>query len=54
MKVSAAVDGKEIGSVKSELLCRSLFDLYIGEQPFDKQAKEAVGRTFLRQLSATA
>lgn len=37
-----AVDGKEVGSIESKLLCRSLLDLYIGEEPFDKQAKEDV------------
>ncbi|KAL5561681.1 hypothetical protein UlMin_031428 [Ulmus minor] len=36
------IDGKEVGSVESKLLCRSILDLYIGEDPFDKQAKEDV------------
>ncbi|KAM1057929.1 hypothetical protein ACFX15_030490 [Malus domestica] len=36
------IDGKEVGSIESKLLCRSLLDLYIGEEPFDKQAKEDV------------
>uniref|UniRef100_A0A0D6QW10 Chalcone isomerase domain-containing protein n=1 Tax=Araucaria cunninghamii TaxID=56994 RepID=A0A0D6QW10_ARACU len=36
------IDGKEIGSIQSQLLCRSLFDLYIGEEPLDKQAKEKI------------
>ncbi|KAF3436291.1 hypothetical protein FNV43_RR23383 [Rhamnella rubrinervis] len=36
------IDGKEVGSIQSKLLCRSLLDLYIGEEPFDAQAKEDV------------
>ncbi|XP_062085741.1 fatty-acid-binding protein 1 [Humulus lupulus] len=36
------IDGKEVGSIQSKLLCRSILDLYIGEDPFDKQAKEDV------------
>lgn len=34
------IDGQVVGSIQSKLLCQSLFDLYIGEDPFDKQAKE--------------
>lgn len=34
------IDGKEVGSIQSKLLCQSVFDLYIGEDPFDKRAKE--------------
>lgn len=37
-----AVDGKEVGSIESKLLCRSILDLYIGEDPFDRQAREDV------------
>ncbi|XP_026456405.1 fatty-acid-binding protein 1-like [Papaver somniferum] len=36
------IDGKEVGSIQSKLLCRSIFDLYIGEDPFDTQAKEDI------------
>ena len=36
------VDGNEVGSIPSKILCRSILDLYIGEDPFDKQAKEDV------------
>lgn len=35
-----AVDGKEVESTESEVLCRSILDLYIGDDPFDKNAKE--------------
>lgn len=34
------VDGKEVGSIQSKLLCRSILDLYIGDDPFDQQAKD--------------
>ncbi|KAJ9696190.1 hypothetical protein PVL29_008438 [Vitis rotundifolia] len=36
------IDGKEAGNIQSQLLCRSILDLYIGEDPFDRQAKEEV------------
>jgi len=37
------IDENEVGRIQSQLLCRSLFDLYIGEDPLDKQAKEKIG-----------
>ncbi|CAM6059489.1 unnamed protein product [Sphagnum tenellum] len=37
------IDGKEVGNLQSALLCRSLFDLYIGDDPFDKHGKESIG-----------
>lgn len=37
------VDGNEVGSVQSALLCRSLFNLYIGDDAFDKSGKESIG-----------
>lgn len=36
------IDGKEVGSIQSKLLCRSILDLYIGEDAFDRQAKEDI------------
>ncbi|XP_023514703.1 fatty-acid-binding protein 1 [Cucurbita pepo subsp. pepo] len=36
------IDGKEVGSIESQLLCRAILDLYIGEDPFDKQAKQDI------------
>ncbi|XP_021898058.1 fatty-acid-binding protein 1 isoform X2 [Carica papaya] len=36
------IDGKEVGRIQSKILCRSILDLYIGEDPFDRQAKEDV------------
>ncbi|WZY87421.1 hypothetical protein YC2023_044156 [Brassica napus] len=38
--LSVAIEGNHVGSVKSKLLCRSILDLYIGEEPFDKNARE--------------
>ncbi|KAF8048590.1 hypothetical protein N665_2468s0006 [Sinapis alba] len=35
-----SIEGNQVGSVKSKLLCRSILDLYIGEEPFDKNARE--------------
>ncbi|XVF21765.1 hypothetical protein REPUB_Repub12eG0118200 [Reevesia pubescens] len=40
--LKTTIDGKEVGSIESKLLCRSLLDLYIGEDPFDRLAKEDV------------
>jgi hypothetical protein len=34
-----AVEGEEVGSIQSNLLCQSILDLYIGDDPFDKNAK---------------
>ncbi|KAK6164667.1 hypothetical protein DH2020_001531 [Rehmannia glutinosa] len=36
------IDGKEVGCIESKLLCRSILDLYIGNEPFDRKAKEDV------------
>ncbi|GFZ19690.1 chalcone-flavanone isomerase family protein [Actinidia rufa] len=36
------IDGKEVGSIQSNLLCRSILDLYIGDDPFDRRAKEDI------------
>ncbi|KAI3975817.1 hypothetical protein MKX01_017614 [Papaver californicum] len=40
------IDGKEVGSIQSKLLCRSIFDQYIGEDPFDTQAKKILSKTW--------
>ncbi|KAH0664462.1 hypothetical protein KY284_029393 [Solanum tuberosum] len=36
------IDGKEVGSIQSKLLCRSILDLYIGDESFDHKANEDV------------
>ncbi|RDX82781.1 Fatty-acid-binding protein 1 [Mucuna pruriens] len=37
-----SIDGQEVGSIQSKLLCKSVLDLYFGDEPFDKQAKEEI------------
>ncbi|KAL1312211.1 hypothetical protein HN51_038807 [Arachis hypogaea] len=37
-----SIDGQDVGSIQSKLLCKSILDLYLGEEPFDKQAKEDI------------
>ncbi|KAL1832842.1 hypothetical protein ACET3Z_002493 [Daucus carota] len=34
------IDGKEVGSIQSKLLCHSILDLYIGDAPFDQQVRD--------------
>lgn len=46
------IDGQEIGTVQSPLLCQALFDLYIGDNAFDKPAKETMGLGFASLLSS--
>uniref|UniRef100_J3MM85 Chalcone--flavanone isomerase n=2 Tax=Oryza brachyantha TaxID=4533 RepID=J3MM85_ORYBR len=36
------IEGEELGSIQSKLLCKSILDLYIGEDPFDKNAKDSI------------
>lgn len=36
------IDGKDVGSIESKHLCRAVLDLYIGDDPFDRKAKEDV------------
>ncbi|KAL6208599.1 hypothetical protein ACLB2K_019548 [Fragaria x ananassa] len=36
------IEGNDVGSIQSKVLCKSILDLYIGEEPFDKQAREDV------------
>ncbi|XP_058216619.1 uncharacterized protein LOC131327472 [Rhododendron vialii] len=38
--VHTIVDGKEVGSIQSNFLGWSILDLYIGDNPFDRKAKE--------------
>ncbi|MCO5602552.1 hypothetical protein L7F22_056685 [Adiantum nelumboides] len=40
--LTTTIDGKDLGSVQSPLLCRAFFDLYIGDEPFDSKGKEDV------------
>ncbi|XP_020203562.1 fatty-acid-binding protein 1-like [Cajanus cajan] len=36
------IDGQEVGSIQSKLLCKSILDLYVGEEAFDEPAKEEI------------
>jgi hypothetical protein len=45
------INGEQVGSVESALVCRSLFDLYIGDDPFDKDAKKSIGSSMASLLS---
>ncbi|WVZ66416.1 hypothetical protein U9M48_015635 [Paspalum notatum var. saurae] len=40
LKIS--IEGEEVGSIQSKLLCQSILDLYIGDDPFDKNAKDNI------------
>nr|GMD23642.1 fatty-acid-binding protein 1 [Ipomoea batatas] len=40
--LQTTIDGKEVGSIQSKLLCQSILDLYIGDEPFDRKAKDDV------------
>lgn len=44
------IDGKEVGSIESKLLCRSILDLYIGDDPFDRKAKEDIEQSLISLL----
>lgn len=41
--------GEVVSTVESELLCRAYTYMYLGDDPFDKEAKENYG-TFLLSL----
>ncbi|KAL6856025.1 hypothetical protein ACP4OV_018827 [Aristida adscensionis] len=40
LKIS--IGGEEVGSIQSKLLCQSILDLYVGDDPFDKNAKDSI------------
>ncbi|CAM0906377.1 unnamed protein product [Alopecurus aequalis] len=40
LKIS--IQGEEVGSIQNKLLCQSILDLYIGEDPFDRCAKDNI------------
>ncbi|KAG8384875.1 hypothetical protein BUALT_Bualt04G0163800 [Buddleja alternifolia] len=41
------VKGEIVSTVESELLCRAFIYMYLGEDPFDKEAKEKFGTSLL-------
>ncbi|KAL3813821.1 hypothetical protein ACJIZ3_015089 [Penstemon smallii] len=44
------VKGEIVSTVESELLCRAYIHMYLGEEPFDKEAKENFGTSMLSLL----
>ncbi|KAA8548155.1 hypothetical protein F0562_004584 [Nyssa sinensis] len=44
--------GEVVSQVESELLCRAYIYLYLGDDPFDKEAKEKFGTSLLSLLLA--
>ncbi|XP_077226634.1 chalcone isomerase-like protein 1 [Tasmannia lanceolata] len=44
------VKGEVVSKVESELLCRAYFHMYLGDDPFDKEAKERFGVSMLSLL----
>lgn len=42
-----AVKGEIVSKVESELLCRAFIYMYLGDDPFDKDAKEKFGASML-------
>ncbi|XAR51915.1 hypothetical protein NMG60_11006715 [Bertholletia excelsa] len=41
------VKGEIVSKIESELLCRAYINMYLGNDPFDKEAKERFGASFL-------
>ncbi len=37
-------DGMQVGIIKSPLLTRTLFDVYLGQNPVSPDAKQSIGR----------
>ena len=47
MKLIGAVRDELVSKVESELLCRAYFHMYLGDDPFDMEAKEGFGKSML-------
>ncbi|XP_024029494.1 fatty-acid-binding protein 1 isoform X1 [Morus notabilis] len=45
--LQAKVMGEIVSKVESELLCRAYIHMYLGDDPFDKEAKEKFGMSLL-------
>ncbi|XP_058093708.1 chalcone isomerase-like protein 1 [Magnolia sinica] len=41
------VNDEVVSNVESELICRAYFHMYLGDDPFDKDAKEKFGKSLL-------
>lgn len=42
-----AVIGEVVSKVESELLCRAFINMYLGDDPFDKEAKDRFGMSLI-------
>lgn len=42
-----AVMGEVVSKVESELLCRAFINMYLGDDPFDKEAKDRFGMSLI-------
>lgn len=52
-RLSAQANEHELANVQSSKLCQAVFDLYLGDQPVSRKAKQAAGESFFR-LNGTA
>ncbi|XP_024517125.1 fatty-acid-binding protein 2 [Selaginella moellendorffii] len=50
-RLQTVVDGRRVGTIFSENLCRAFFDLYIGDPPVSSSAKHSIGESFARILN---
>ncbi|VAH28715.1 hypothetical protein VPH35_028220 [Triticum aestivum] len=50
LKIS--IEGEDVGSIQNKLLCQSILDLYIGDDPFDKNAKNNIQGSLASILKA--
>uniref|UniRef100_R7W2R3 Chalcone--flavanone isomerase n=1 Tax=Aegilops tauschii TaxID=37682 RepID=R7W2R3_AEGTA len=50
LKIS--IEGEDVGSIQNKLLCQSILDLYIGDDPFDKNAKTNIQGSLASILKA--
>uniref|UniRef100_A0ACD5YX19 Uncharacterized protein n=1 Tax=Avena sativa TaxID=4498 RepID=A0ACD5YX19_AVESA len=50
LKIS--IQGEEVGSIQNKLLCQSILDLYIGDDPFDRSAKDNIQGSLASILQA--
>eukprot|EP01025_Chloroclados_australasicus_P009000 TRINITY_DN13395_c1_g1_i1.p2 TRINITY_DN13395_c1_g1~~TRINITY_DN13395_c1_g1_i1.p2 ORF type:complete len:262 (-),score=30.42 TRINITY_DN13395_c1_g1_i1:386-1132(-) len=48
--VVTKINGKTSGSVQSQVLCNSIFDIYLGSDPPSPQAKEQIGKGLMQVL----
>ena len=47
-RLRARANEHELADVTSSMLCRAVFDLYLGDQPVSRKAKRAAGESFFK------